>query len=350
MAQPALAESTIRHAVLVERLKAGEARKFEAFLREIDRNLREQLTRGELTTYKRRRLEALLAEIDAMLAEVLGRFTGQLDLQLREFAEYEAGAAMHALDNAGIAFALPAAEQLWAAVKVEPLQAGKGKLLAGFIKDWTQAEREAVTGAIRLGVAQGQTTAEIVKAIRGTAALKYADGLLAVTKRNAEAVVLTSVAHVGAVARNEAYAANADIFAGSEWDATLDHRTCVRCQALDGKRWALSEGPTEPLHVRCRCVRTPVLTDEFAWLTKGEKRASVDGPVSGRLSYYQWLKRQDAAFQDAALGPTRGKLLREGGLSAERFAALQLDRKFEPLTLAEMKELEPKAFKRAGLK
>ena len=144
--------------------------------------------------------------------------------------------------------------------------------------------------------------------------------------------------------------AESTIFAGSEWDATLDHRTCVRCQSLDGKRWALSEGPTEPLHPRCRCVRVPVLTDEFAWLTKGEKRASVDGPVSGRLSYYQWLKRQDAAFQDAALGPTRGKLLREGGLSAERFAALQLDRKFEPLTLAEMKELEPKAFKRAGLK
>lgn len=350
MAKPALAESTIRHAVLVERLKAGEARKFEAFLREIDRNLREQLTRGELTTYKRRRLEALLAEIDAMLAEVLGRFTGQLDMQLREFAEYEAGAAMRALDNAGIAYALPAAEQLWAAVKVEPLQAGKGKLLAAFIRDWTQAEREAVTGAIRLGVAQGQTTAEIVKAIRGTAALKYADGLLAVTKRNAEAVVLTSVAHVGAVARSEAYAANADIFAGWEFSATLDTRTSSTCRSLSGRVFKLGQGPLPPVHVRCRSVAIPVLSDEYSWLAKGEKQASIDGPVDGSLTYYGWLKRQSRETVMDVLGPSRGKLFLDGGLSAGRFAALQLDRRFEPVTLEELKMLDAAAWRRAGLK
>ena len=348
MAQTALKDRAIGHAVLVERLKAGEARKFEKFLREIDRNLREQLTRGELTELKRARLEAILAEIDTLLAGVLDRFTKQMELDLREFADYEASAALSMLDDAGIAYALPAAETVWAAIRTEPLQAGKGKLLASFIKDWSESERQAVTGAIRLGVAQGQTTAEMVKAIRGTAALNFADGLLAVTKRNAEAVVLTSVAHVGAVARSEAYAANADIFKGLMWDATLDQRTCVRCQSLDGTVFDLGKGPKEPLHVRCRCVKVPELADEYQFLHEGATRSSEDGYVDGKETYYSWLKDQPEGMQVAALGKTRAKLLRDGGLSAERFAKLQLDRRFEPLTLAEMKKLEPKAFKRIG--
>jgi hypothetical protein len=76
-----------------------------------------------------------------------------------------------------------------------------------------------------------------------------------------------------------------------------------------------------------------------------------DGPkqVSADLTYYEWLKSQSKAFQDEALGPTRAKLFRDGGLSAERFAQLQLDRQFKPITLAKLKELEPLAFERAGI-
>ncbi len=43
------------------------------------------------------------------------------------------------------------------------------------------------------------------------------------------------------------------------------------------------------------------------------------------------------------------ELFRKGGLSAERFAELNLGKNFEPLTLEQMKELEPVAFARAGL-
>lgn len=349
MALPALSDATLRHGVLVERLSSGEARKFTPFLREIDKALRERLTRDGLTEFARDRLESMLAEVDAILAGVLTRFTKQLELDLREFAEHEAGFAAKAMEHSGFVPSVPAAGLLWAAASSNPLSAGQGKLLAGFIKDWTDSEREAVTGAIRLGVAQGQTVPQIVKAIRGTKALNYADGLLAVTKRHAEAVVRTSVAHVGAQARQATYSANDDIFAGLQWDATLDQRTCIRCQSLDRKVFKLGTGPVEPLHVNCRCVRVPLLSDEFAFLSEGEQRASLNGPVSGGQNYYEWLKKQPAAFQDAALGKTRARLFRDGGLTAERFAALQLDRRFEPLTLDELRALDPLAFIKAGL-
>jgi len=244
---------------------------------------------------------------------------------------------------------VPTAGQLWAAASVQPLAAGKGKLLAGFMAEWTQAERDRVTGALRLAVAEGQTVSQAVTAIRGTKAANYTDGVLAITQRNAEAVTRTGIAHVTAAARHETYAANDDILAGYQWSATLDQRTSATCRALDGRVFKFGKGPMPPAHVNCRSSTTPVLRDEWKALTKGAKRSSMDGPVDATTSYYDWLKRQPAAFQDEVIGPARAKLLRDGGLSAHRFAALQLDRRWQPLTLEEMRRLEPLAFKRAGL-
>ena len=55
-----------------------------------------------------------------------------------------------------------------------------------------------------------------------------------------------------------------------------------------------------------------------------------------------------SGISGCAIGPVRGKLLRNGGLSADRFSELQLGQNFQPLTLEQMQELEPLAFKRAG--
>ena len=98
----------------------------------------------------------------------------------------------------------------------------------------------------------------------------------------------------------------------------------------------------------------PQLDERFDFLDEGATR-SVRG-ASGKVSsapaeqtYYQWLKDQPYEFQKTAIGPTRAKLLNEGGLSSERFAELQLSKNFKPLTLDEMRELEPMAFIDAGI-
>ena len=349
MAAPALADDLTRHSVYLERLKAGEVRKFAPFLREIDRRLRLSLTRDGMTQFERARTAAMLAEVDAILRDVLTRYTGQMTQDLRALAAYEGEFVAGALAEHGYVAHVPTAGQLWAAASVQPLAAGKGKLLAGFMAEWTQAERDRVTGALRLAVAEGQTVSQAVTAIRGTKAANYTDGVLAITQRNAEAVTRTGIAHVTAAARHETYAANDDILAGYQWSATLDQRTSATCRALDGRVFQFGKGPMPPAHVNCRSSTTPVLRDEWKALTKGAKRSSMDGPVDATTSYYDWLKRQPAAFQDEVIGPARAKLLRDGGLSAHRFAALQLDRRWQPLTLEEMRRLEPLAFKRAGL-
>ena len=64
---------------------------------------------------------------------------------------------------------------------------------------------------------------------------------------------------------------------------------------------------------------------------RGPAKARAAGASPASQTYYEWLKTQPAEF-DIAIGTTRAKLLRSGGLSAERFAELQLGTNFQPLT------------------
>lgn len=155
--------------------------------------------------------------------------------------------------------------------------------------------------------------------------------------------------------------------AGSvEFDSVIE---CVRA-SFDGhvynlenkENWYLANGI---ITHNCRSTTTAQLDERFAFLEEDATRFSRDpqtgraqvGEVPANETYYGWLKRQPAEVQDSILsnsrskgdGETLGALLRRGDLSAERFRELQLDRNFEPATIEEMRELEPAAFKKAGL-
>jgi SPP1 gp7 family putative phage head morphogenesis protein len=351
-----LLEQTTRHSVMLERLKSGEAKKFEKYLRQIDKLVREQLTRKELTTYSRDRLEQFLARVDGKLLDIYKTYGDLVQADLVDIALYESTFEAKSLSNAlSIDAVVPTNAVIRAAMFSYPLQMkgiDGGKLLKSFVSGWTRTETMRVTNTIRLGFGQGQTNAQIIQAIRGTAAQNFTDGILAVSNRNAASVVQTAIQHVATTARMETLKANAEVVPGYRIVATLDRKTSVQCRSLDCREYQVGRGPVPPFHIHCRTTITPI-TRLSALFGQGATRAAVGadggGQVSASLSYYQWLKAQPAAFQDAALGPARGKLLRDGGLTTERFAALQLDKNFKPLTLERLKELEPLAFELAGL-
>ena len=54
-------------------------------------------------------------------------------------------------------------------------------------------------------------------------------------------------------------------------------------------------------------------------------------------------------FNKSEFMARRAKLFEKGGLSAAEFGRLNLGRNFEPMTLDEMRAVNPTAFKRAGL-
>jgi SPP1 gp7 family putative phage head morphogenesis protein len=357
-ANQAILDATIRHAVFLEKLKAGEVGKFAPFLKEIDRSIRDRLTQSDLTKYDVKRLEALLKEVDSLLLGIFDRYSVQLNLDLIDIANYEAEFEATSLARsapAGVSFdvAAPTVTAIRAAVLTNPLSVrgiGGGKLLKSFIKGWTNAERERVTGTIRQGFFEGQTNFQVIRSIRGTKAAGYKDGVLATTNRNASTVVHTAIQHVASQARMEVAKANTDIVSEVEMVATLDSKTSQQCRSMDKRRFPVNSGPRPPFHPNCRTTFV-LLTKLSVMFAKGATRASVGpdgaGQVSASLDYYHWLKQQPASFQDVAIGPVRAKLFREGGLSVQRFADLQLDRNFAPLTLTQMKLLEPMAFNKA---
>ncbi|MGP0016857.1 minor capsid protein [Pseudomonas sp.] len=359
-ANQAILDATIRHAVFLEKLKAGEVGKFAPFLKEIDRSIRDRLTQSDLTEYNVKRLEALLGEVDSLLLGIFDRYSEKLNLDLIDIANYEAefeatSLARSAPAGVSLDLAVPTATAIRAAVLTNPLSVrgiGGGKLLESFIDGWAQAERDRVTGTIRQGFFEGQTNFQIIRNIRGTKAAGYKDGILAVANRNASTIVHTAIQHVSSQARMEVAKENTDVVTEIEMVATLDSKTSQTCRSMDKRRFPVDSGPRPPFHPHCRTTFV-LITKLSVVFAKDATRASVgdDGPqqVSASLDYYQWLQLQPAAFQDVAIGPVRAKLFREGGLSVQRFAELQLDRNFAPLTLVQMKGLEPLAFERAGI-
>lgn len=347
-----------RHQVYLERLKSGEAKKVEAFLKKLDRTISARLAGRDVTSFSRDRLNQLLLSVRSDLGILANEFTDQVSAQAISLADYEAGFEIRALGQVAAAdFVVPTAAALQFAVFNNPLTilgADNGKLLKPFIKDMSNRTLERVAGAISAGYYEGQTTNQILQTVRGTRANKFTDGILYQMNNTAKTITRTALQHAAVQSREQVWQNNADIVKKVRWVSTLDSRTSAQCRALDGKEYPIDKGPRPPIHPNCRSSIVAVLDDRFSFLREDATRSARNASgevvsVPADETYYTWLKRQPAAFQNSAIGKSRAELLRKGGLSSERFTELQLGKNFEPLTLDEMKALEPTAFEKAGL-
>lgn len=354
-----LIDIATRHQLHYERLKSHEVKAFDEFLIRMDEDLRKQLSKADITSFTRARLEKQLALVQEIIRGVYSDYKTVWRDGLMEAALYEAEFEKKALDRVVInkEFVLPTEAAISAAVFSRPLAVegiNNGALLDRFFEQLPDNTVKRVEGAIRLGFAQGQTNQQVIQRIRGTAKARYTDGLMALSKRDAELITRTALQHVASQARFSTWDNNRDIIKGLRVVATLDNRTTTICRSLDGKVFPIDKAPMPPYHISCRTTLSATLDSRFNMLDEGATRAARDEDgevvsVDANETYYSWLMKQSKSFQDSVIGTTRGKLLREGGLSAERFAELQLGKNFEPLTLKEIKAIEPLAFERAGL-
>lgn len=353
---PRLIQASIRHQVYLERLKTGQVREFlqvfkssdaaiKATLREASVDVLAELSGPELETI----LKDLTRKQGELFSNAIDRWIGQLP----DLATYEAEHEVRALRSVANAktrrkLKIPSATKLAKESLARPIQAF-GKRVGEVATDWTKSAIDRTNGAIRVGWAQGKTVPQITKALVGTAPLNYKDGKGEISKRAAATMVRTGVQQIASTARQVTYEENEDLVPRYEWVSTLDSKTSAVCRSLDGQKFEIGKGPLPPIHPNCRSTTTPDLGDEFDFLDEGATRSSAEGPVAAETQYYDWLKGQTNEFQDGVLGEERGRLFRDGGLTEERFRELQLDRNFEPITLEEMRRLEPRAFDRAGL-
>ncbi len=354
------ADIATRNQVYLERLKAGLVRDYnraQASLRSRIREIMQTLEVDTLDQLSRHKLAVLCQRLkDAHLGVTFEAMNQFMD-QLPDIALLSAGLEVNNLMAAiagGPKFAMPTAKLAYEAALANPIQA-TGELLEPFISTWRGGEAVRFSNVVRTGWGQGKTLQQMIREIVGTKANGYADGILDMTRRNAGTVIHTATQHVSQQARQVVWENNNDIVTGYQWVSTLDRRTTTKCRSLDGRVFEPGKGPLPPIHPNCRSTTIAALGPEWDWLDEGATRAS-SGPNAGYVpadeTYYGWLKKQPAEFQNVAIGPVRGKLLRDGGLNADEFSRLNLGRDFEPLTLygeGGMQDLEPEAFKRAGI-
>ena len=348
---------TIRRIVYLESLKQSEINKLTPHIKAIDKLIKEQLIGEELTEMTIKSFNGVVTEIKQGVQAELVAYTNSVSVTLVDVAAdsyaFEAKSIDAAFDGFKLASGIKIAEKakiLEKLVTKTPLavKGSEGKTVTDLFNELANNESNKYINHIRLARYEGKTNQQIVQMIRGTRKNGYKDGLMEVTARQAKTIVRTTVQHAAMQGKAEFANDNADIIKGEQWLSTLDGRTSSQCRSLDGVVFELGKGPRPPLHHNCRSTVLIVLKDEYAGRGNINKRASKDGPVDNE-SYYSWLNKQPKDFQDDVLGETRGKLLRSGGLSADKFAALQLDKNFKPLTLDEMRKKEPLAFQKAGL-
>ncbi|QLL15492.1 hypothetical protein [Pseudomonas chlororaphis] len=239
--------------------------------------------------------------------------------------------------------AAPVFSQVKAIAQARPFQ---GRLLREWMAGIESNRAAAVRDAVRAGVVEGRTTADIVRTVMGTRAQNYADGILQKSRREVEAVVRSAVSHTAEAASDAVYEANSDIISHVEWLSTLDNRTSTDCRIRDRKPYTLGTykpighkipwlaGPGR-IHFCCRSTKLPILKSASKLgFSDSATRASMDGQVPQSTTYAEWLGRQSAVRQDEILGPERGKLLRQDKLKLDDF----YNDKGKFLTLDELRE------------
>lgn len=339
-ANEALRDLYLRHDIGLHGLQTAAVRKILGLLsaseRDIERQIRTRLgwiaDRGyNASDFTLRRLEENLLEVRRTMREAYRALGRELRSDLVTLAGREGEWVAQSLSTpvpielrAVITSIRLDATQLRAIVDSRPFQ---GALLKDWARQLEQTAYAKVRGAIRQGLLQSETIDQIVRRLRGTKAAKFADGILALSRREAETIVRTAVAHVAQTVRDDTLQANADVLRGVQWVGTLDSRTCPVCSIRDGLTYTLDHKPQGHgipwgagpgrMHHQDRCTSAPVLK---SWrelgFDRGElpegTRASMSGQVPASTTFADWIAKQSAEVQDEVLGKTRARQLRAG--------------------------------------
>ena len=360
-----MAAESIRHSVQLSKYTNSVVRQIIAILNRADSRLFAELVAAlesvDPSSFKLTRLESLLSDVRTMNAQAYDALGMTLGDDLHSFVVYEASYQAQLLTGLipSVHVASISAEQVFAAATAQPFQ---GVLLKGVWSDLAATRMKKIVRTIAQGFVENRTVDELVRELRGTRAAQYSDGLLEVSRREAATVTKTAINHFAAFVANRASEANADLLRAVQWSSTLDLKTSEICRARDG----LLYGPVdhEPIghdypwlggpgnaHWNCRSGQIMIFksNDELGIdvpeIVMNGTRASMDGQVPKDVTYLEWMKTLSPDEQDAVLGPTRGRLMRDGKLPPERMYG----HNGQYLTLDDLRASDAAAFDRAGL-
>ena len=396
-------DAGLRHQVGIRQFTGSEVNEilqsFEQADRQFTKDLRAQLQRLKNTSVRDvdEKLAFVLAAITESRDELMGTFRKRFRKSLTDLAQVEID-----FEERLVTSALPftpelnevAPALLTAIVREKPFSSGTdtSRLLDQWLTGLSRTDKRGIREAIQLGLLQGDGIDTIVARIAGTRSANFGDGILSVTRRNAEILVRTAINHISNAARNLFWDDNANIIRVLRWTATLDGRTTPICQSRDGKFTPtigntvppglpklVPAGARPPAHPLCRSVmmaafdqngvvdllgnrpfvrdmrtgrkrqldfrsdtRAKFTQDQWSGFTPQQRNARIRetkqlwadiniGTVPATVTYDQWLRRQPSEFQDRTLGKKKAAKFR-AGTTVDKF----VDRQGNTLTLEQL--------------
>jgi SPP1 gp7 family putative phage head morphogenesis protein len=348
-------DSITGRALDLQRLTAGQLRDSARFLKALEGDIVAQLARIDPTgigapSRQAARLEKLLDQTRETIRNAYRAESTRMVGELRELADIETAFAASSVNKA-----------LGATVITTSVTRGQlaaivdGVLIQGAqVSDWLSRQAgdtlQRFTDTMRLGIAEGETNAALVRRIRGgTQNGEMVQGFMDVSRRNAESLVRSATQAVSQKSRQSLYEANQDLVKALQWVSTIDLRTTLECATRDGLTYTVEGhepidhslpwgGGPGNLHWGCRSTSVPVLKSlrelGFDIDLPASTRASMTGQIAEDTTFEGWLSRRTDAQQDANLGAGRAKLWRDGKI---KFRDL-VDGNGRELTLAELRE------------
>jgi SPP1 gp7 family putative phage head morphogenesis protein len=332
-----LYDDLIARSIALFRLTAGERKKALALLEAMRKELNRKLNEGNLTDFGKRRPKQMLRQANEIISQSYSAINTRLDETLSGLAGVETASTAKILVSLGVTITTPTANAIQSIVSDVLIQGAPSK--AWWAKQSEQTQF-AFAQQVRQGIAQGEPNAKIVNRVRA---------VMDVRKRDAAALVHTSVQTVANDARLAVFKANGDAIKGLKQLSTLDGRTSDICMAYSGAEWKLDGTPINgapafnggtPRHFNCRSVIVPILKSfrdlgiDIDEVPEGT-RASEEGQVPASTTFEQFLSRKTKEQQDDMLGAGRADLWRDGKITLRDL----LDQNGRPLALNELKKI-----------
>ncbi|HKX78730.1 MAG TPA: phage minor head protein [Novosphingobium sp.] len=332
-----IADAIVLHALELQKLSAHDEARADAELRALADDLRAILNRDDLTRANKREIAAIIKAAEEAIA---GRYINAAGIvDVTGIVQHVAERTVAVMDATmpGLPFGPPSVETIRSLAKNILID---GAPSAAW---WARQSEDAAFrfgNIVRRGVLNGETNEQIARKVVGDT------GLLGTSRRNARALVHSSIMTAANRARLETFRKNARYADGVRFLATLDSHVCMRCAALDGKGWDFDGDPIghdqplqmAPLHFSCRCVMSiipgrkaldevfPGMADKFAAL---QDRATAGGPQ--KVTMNDWLHRNPAAAEEV-LGKKRVALFQSGKLTLTDLVT----KSGQPKTLAQL--------------
>ena len=336
-----LFNDVITEALSIMRFSAGKRASVLRKLQAMAKELSGLIVAGDIAAANEADVKKFLSEVEKLVFTYYRGTQGELELEGLSRTVAEANAQSLKIAIGVQAVRLPR-QSYFASLASDVLIQGAPSA------DWWRGQEQGFAfkfaQQLRLGLANQETNQQLVARIVGKGG---EPGIIEIAKREAAALVNTSVQTVANDARRKTWQANSNLIKGIQQVSTLDGHTSDICIAYSGAKWDLDYKPIgnspaynggTPRHFNCRSVETPI-TKTFRELGLNvdevpvSTRASDEGQIAANTTFETFLSGKPQAYQDKLLGPGRADLWRAGKITLRDLVSGD----GRPLTLDELR-------------